>query len=571
MDSPSISSELFGAVQTGYRGLTGFRSLADELGLTLVRWPGGGLAEKNTSAYGLDLPILLDASRFSHATDTTSTSGLPQMLEYAVERGATLSIVIPTARYACDISTGLLHVVSFVRKLCQGGYGPLPDRLILEIGDDYAGQEVFDGNAPLYGRIACRFIEVISEAISDILPDGRPRVTIAVQMGSNWRDDVAIRAQMSHHALAAIGALSFHHFPISLKNAHVRTTSETIIDSGRDKFERTKAYYDAWWKAIHYTAPQSPKPGLFLSSWTIGSTEPRVAIDKLRYNDFGIRGASAAVDLIHNYTSIGVDMAAVWGIDTPSPCLTSVTRQGDTLTTPFGAILSMMSESLVGTAPLPGCGRPEHDRPVTVYSFEAEGRRVHYVAAKEVPAEGCKIILPLEQPYADWIVSARVLEAVLPPAYEHFSGTSEARLYELPVIRRSSPMSTPKGLALQFDQSFSVMEITMTSPRAKVAPATVAESTDPRPPFSRPLHETPQAFHSEEFSEPSEQPNVALVSLLVASLAAVLLTVTSLLSGWGVLAAIPVFIGSQVSIFTMCIFAYIAGDWLVGRGRRKSR
>jgi hypothetical protein len=560
-----IGADLFGAVQTGFGSFDVFRSRSDLLGLSNVRWPGGGLAERKPDAYGLDVPGIFDGRKLCGTPSERARPDLARMLGYASERGVAFSMVIPTARYARDVPAGVAHLARFTRDLCDGVHGALPERIILEIGDEYYSQDAFAGNAALYGEVANRFVETIREVVAARLPRGsETRVGIAVQMGATWSDDAAIRAEMSDAALGAIDALVFHHLPISLRNAHRTVEAGHPEDTGKNRFERTKGYYEAWRKAILETGGEAREPDLYLSSWSVGSTAPAPR-DQIRHNDYGLRGASTAVDLIYNYTRIGVNMAAVWGGDIPNPVRTSQGGSKPALQ-PFAAMLGMMTETLQGTVALPGGEDYCRDLPGSVFLFMGEDRLVLYVTVNELPAEDRTFTLRMGRVDPAWPMSARVLEAVLPPAYAQFEGTDESRIHEVPIIRKIAPKWTENGLQLRFTQSYSVIEVSIALPRG----ADFGAGAGGRVSLARPVPD----FRGRrpptgpvDVAEQGGRTGVALGCVIIATLSSLVLTTGAVMQGWGLLAALGVFAGSQIIVFSLCILALMLADQ---RARREA-
>lgn len=563
-----ISAELFGAVQAGYGGLNAFGACVEELGLSIVRWPGGGLAEGRPSVYGLDVPGILDRTALGQTPKAGAGASLPEMLAHAVDRGVALSMVIPTARYADDVAAGVSQLAGFVGKLLEGDFGPLPETVILEIGDEYSSQAAFYGKAGRYGKLASQFVETIADVRSGSgAASCRSKLVIGVQMGVNSKDDQEIRAQMSVRALASVGALTFRHLPINLNNAHAKSEAGNGPDSGKTRFEKTRSYFEAWCDAILSVAPQAEKPRLFLSSWTVGSTDAKLRKDLLPYSDYGLRGASTALDLLYNYSRIGLDMAAVWGIGTSTPCVTTGSKNGNTTTSPMGAILNMMRESLVGTVALPGGEDFGRDRPGSVYAFRGADRLVFYIAVNQVPDEGGRFTLSLEHPGPEWKINVRTLDAVLPAKHELFSGAPEARLHELPVIRRSSPVWTRKGLSLKFDRSFSVIEVTMIGPRHDGFAAGLTRSPELRPTADTYGTRSRRSVLADAKASDANTPHVALASLFLASGASALFTLASVIKGGSFWAALGVFYGAQIFLFAMLILVFVAADRKTRRRR----
>lgn len=464
-DPDPIKDEVFGAVYTGFRHFSGFRESAEELGLTHIRWPGGTLAEQRSEVYGLDVPDLFDAADlYTHDPDR-ARPGLPAMLDHAITQGIALTIIIPTARYTEDLARGTSELAAFMEALFSGAYGELPSRLILQIGNEYAFQEAFSEDPGLYGLIAEAFIQEIEHrAAPYVAQNPNKSVDIAMQMGMTHADDVAIRGHLSEFSLQSVDILAFNHLPISLTNAHRPQVSEDPEDAGESRFQRVSDYYSNWLSAIKSTGESEPDIDLYLSAWTIGSPAIDPVEVSLPHNDYGIRGASSALDLLYNYTRVGVDMAAVWGVDVMNLNRLTLFDDGALSISPTAAMFSMMSKSLVGTVPLSGAEGHSREEWGNIYAFQGSNQIVVYSTVNDLSSQSATLLLRLEGVAPTWEMSASRLEVALEPGLPGNLDPFLARLYEQPTISEADVQWREDALSIEFFQGFSIVELVIDVP-----------------------------------------------------------------------------------------------------------
>ena len=127
-DDP-LSLLAFGARYSSYRNVDRFLDQTDDANLGLIVWPGGTLAETRDDRYGFEFDGLYNPD--------TGKPTLTEMMQIAIDEGAALSIVLPTARYADDPDGLVTELCAFLMDLLAGDLGPLPDTLIFEIGSEY--------------------------------------------------------------------------------------------------------------------------------------------------------------------------------------------------------------------------------------------------------------------------------------------------------------------------------------------------------------------------------------------------------------------------------------------------
>ena len=470
----SISPLMFGAIQTGFQHFSGFRTAMDSLSLTHVRWPGGTLAEQRTDVYGLEIDGLFDATNLYAFDPGRVRPDLEEMMEYAVERSVPLTIIIPTARYSTDLERGTAELQAFVGKLLLGEYGDLPEHLILQIGNEYAFQPEFSGNAELYGILANEFILTIVSAINSFPAAALPRIDIALQMGINHSDDVAIRSEITHPAMAAVDILTFNHLPISLTNAHRITSTGHPEDVGENRFTQSSDNYRNWIEALSSVPGDTSRPELFLSAWTVGSSAIQLSEVNPAFNDYGLRAASTAIDMIYNYSRIGVDMAAVWGVDVINLNRLSLVTSDQISISHFGKAVGMMAERIVGAVALPGSEGYQRTDLGNIYAFQSAEKLILYVTVNDIPESGKLVSVDLKGVAPMWEMTGRLLESDASVSSQG-SSAQGAPEEEVPSISSFVPIFEGGSLNLWFSQDYSVAEIVIDLPAAAQWGSAVAE------------------------------------------------------------------------------------------------
>lgn len=450
-----INSEWFGAIQTGFHEFSGFGQAAQDLGMGLVRWPGGTLSETRPEVYGMDIPGLFDATELWVSDPHRERPNLQESLRYAVENGMAFSLILPTSRYANDLGLGELHLREFLNDLFGGVYGELPGNLTLEIGNEYADLPEFRGNPTGYGEIASRFSEVIQEVqMQNAFNIEESEISIAVQMGYTELDNDAIINQFSNAALQALDTLVLHALPISLRNLNQLSAEEGFST----RYERASAYFDEWHTRIESVGGTGDIE-LFLSAWTVGGAANNAIGVDLQWHDYGLRGASVMLEMFAGFSSIGVDAAAVWGVDVDN--LNSISRvvDGELQVSHVGTLFSMMSQALPG-ASYQGVFHP-HSRAdeYANYTFLNGERIINYLTINNLTDNNENISLIYEGIQNFELISATILGTEIQSNFVGDPNSVEARLYEDPIVHIMSSLFDEEGIRIPFTQSYQVAEI----------------------------------------------------------------------------------------------------------------
>jgi hypothetical protein len=463
-NSEVISDLIFGAVQTGFQHFSGFRSSMDYLGLSHVRWPGGTLAEQRPEVYGLTLPGLFDATDLYTTDPNRVRPDLQDMFRYTIGRDVPLTVIIPTARYAEDHDKGVSDLQAFLGALLAGEYGDLPERLILQIGNEYAFQPEFAGDPSLYGKLANRFVSTIEDRLRSADLPPTQHIDVAVQMGVSHSDDIAIRKELSGNSLLAIDLLTFNHLPISLANLHRVESSADPEDLGQDRFQRTAEYYQNWTNSVRALSSSAPVPELYLSAWTVGSPARSTSDVDLVFNDYGLRAASTGLDLLYNYSRIGVDIAAVWGVDVMNLNRLTFASLGQLSVSPLGELVGMMASTVVGTVAMPGSEGYSRSDLGNVYAFRGPDKLVLYATVNDIPELGKQLTINLDGVAPSWTFSGRMLQSKLTEGAGSQSPLN-SELSATAALSAFAPAWVNGELQITFVQDFAVAEVVIDIPR----------------------------------------------------------------------------------------------------------
>ncbi len=389
----TLSDALFGARYTSYRGIARFLDQTEDLDLGLIVWPGGTLAETRPDRYGFDFEGLQNPAN--------NKPDLAEMMAIAVERGTELSVILPTFRYAADLGGAQAGLSDFLGDLLAGDFGPLPDKLILEVGSEYYAH-FSDGattSAAQYGAVAEVMISEIVLALADpsINLIGAD-LTIAVQSGKTLSEDVDVRAALSPTSIDAVDMLIHHRFAYQPQG----------IDPRIDEYEEV---LDAWETETGET------PNLFVSAWnTVTLTRNGILNDYITYKSgqgvtvdpddvdldgrtttefenfwqdnldeaaFGQEHAAYILESFASYAEAGADVASHYGVDLIHTGRVSWRENGEDHFFVGSDMLDMIYESVEGTHVLASDGDYDTNAPATTYGFENEDKLILFVAAGE--------------------------------------------------------------------------------------------------------------------------------------------------------------------------------------------
>ena len=391
----ALSDAVFGARYVSYNGINRFLSQIDDTNIGLIVWPGGTLAETRADRYGFDFDGLQNPAN--------NKPDLAEMMAIAVEKGAELSVILPTFRYADDLTAAQEDISGFLGDLLAGDYGPLPDKLILEVGSEYYAHfsDAATTAAAQYGAVADIMVSEIALALADPatnLIDAD--LTIALQSGKTLADDIDIRAALSPVSIDNVDMLIHHRF------AYQPQGIDPNIDTYQDVL-------DAW------EAETGDAPNLFVSAWnTVTLTRNGVLGEYVEYQAaqglvidpedvdmdgrtttefenfwqdtldaaaYGQEHAAYLLESFSSYAEAGMDAGAVFGIDLIHPSRLSWRENGIDHDFIGADMLDMIYESVGGTHVLASEADYDTSAAATSYGFENADKLILFIAAGETP------------------------------------------------------------------------------------------------------------------------------------------------------------------------------------------
>lgn len=370
-----VSLDMFGAIANNYFGFESFLEDTEELGLGMIRFPGGAVAERGIFDERIrladdEITIQdLDGDRSAIAFDLThpelisplalqndeqgggrnNVASFSDVLAAGVDRGADVGLVIPVSRYfntddpwnrthfhICDVRLRALEqarqdISVFLERLRDGEFndGELPPTIIFELGNEQYDYPIE------YAMIA----KTMAEEIEAVLSDTDISYEVAIQMPRGNRDFDRLNEEyfdrflsigtptaeglenlselLGHDGSREAKALVLSSLMIEIFGAslqHIDALRHHNLGFTSDGFEN-------WYNQMHHYDE-------ILSYWLEGIEEHGGNRDEVDYymsawttnsTDAGagamhLAGAVNTLQLFAHFVQQGVDRAAVWGI-----------------------------------------------------------------------------------------------------------------------------------------------------------------------------------------------------------------------------------------------------------------
>lgn len=396
-DALEITSDSFGARYVSFRSFGQFDDALSQTDLGMVVWPGGTMAEKNPERFGFEHDGLYNSAALGNKP------GIDEMMEYCVDKGLGLTVVLPTARYADDHDLLRTHLGDFLDDLYSGAHGALPDTLIFEVGNEYYA--VFDGADELeksanYAEIVNVYSEVVLEKEAEY-PEVAGKVDWNVQLGRSVEYTEEILENLNEDSIIMADAVVHHRFAITL------SASESSVDD-------VAASLDAWEEEAN--ALGLDRPSLSLSAYNTASLSRVEAAhsflstaegskydfddldldgrsnlafeqhyqDMLDYRPYGLEQGEHLLQMFSEYQALGTSSAGVYGWDLTHAGRSSyVGTDGDTYVFTAGSMQDMMAEALEDTKVLDWYQDNDlkSDSAVTTFGFDSEDKLVMFIVA----------------------------------------------------------------------------------------------------------------------------------------------------------------------------------------------
>lgn len=465
---------------TGFRAFDRFLTQLDGSKIGMITWPGGALAEFQTDRFGLEYDGLWNG--FDAAGD------LPEIFEAASNLGAGVSVVLPTIRYMDRPDALASDVRAFMADLLGGQYGPVPERLVLEIGSEFYSTfaDVENGTAE-YAIIADQMLREIAAAVAD------PSVNllgidpeIAMQGGRTLDEDEVIRDHLGDDALRSIDMVIHHRFAVMA----------TGVDPSATEIGRI---LDAWEEDM--AAVGEDRPELFLGTYNVASYSrgealrdyvaemgaqgiviDREAVDlagrtdtafetyfqsRLERYDYGPEHPRVMLEMMAEYGAEGMGGAGTYGSDMIHAArLTYTDAEGNPVKFVGQDMLDMMAESITGTRLLGVSTTNDRFDDVWTYAFEDDHTLVVFLSADDLPPGEVTVSLrgagTLQSVRADSLtaeVPADWMERFGIPDNPDVDETPESRSFALGVREGATITQTDAGVSVVMDKPHQIIRL----------------------------------------------------------------------------------------------------------------
>ncbi len=352
--STTIDSNLFGANFLFDRDRTDgtFAAKAADLGISLLRYPGGSITE---SMFDVTNP---DNTQFQDQGLTP----LSDFLSFSAEHGFAPVIVLPVKPYAGDIQRAVDEISQFVADVTAGVYGDVPIHGF-EIGNEYnfgAGDENVTITAEEYGELASAIAVAVRDASAQ-------DVEISVQSGYTTEDNLEI---ISHFDMAieaaAIDTVVFHSYPWRFDRVEVLLPTKMALANA--------------WTDLGLVED------IFVSEWNIRSLknyDPELM-------DYGLSQAAALIELFTELAKSDVDSAAVWGLQQNNRTTLSGDEGSEGLRI-AGEAYRMVSEVAPGAQVSTDQLVETPDATFAIHGFERADKSVYFVSALSLTASSVDV------------------------------------------------------------------------------------------------------------------------------------------------------------------------------------
>lgn len=390
-----FDADHFGYNYTGFRAFSRFENQLDGSNVGMITWPGGSLAENAPDRFGLEYDGLWNGP--------AAAGNLPELMAFAHERGASLAVVLPTLRYIDRPGDMQADVRSFMTDLLGGAYGPLPERMILEVGSEfYSTFRSMPEPASLYGGIADTMIREIQACLDDPTINALGAdLGIAIQGGRSLSEDEILRGELSDETFRSVDMVIHHRFAVMA----------TGVDKSADQ---VGDILDAWERDSE--AAGGVRPELFLGTYNVASytrgeamgdylksleAQSHVTYDpavdlagrtdtdfetfyqhRLERYDYGAEHPRVLLEMMAEYGAEGMGAAGTYGTDMQHAArLTYTDVSGAPVKFVGQDMQDMMSESIRGTNLLQISLTNDRRDDVWVYGYENDDKLVVFLSA----------------------------------------------------------------------------------------------------------------------------------------------------------------------------------------------
>lgn len=467
-----ITEDHLGSILVNKYGAQDHVELADEIGLSFFRFPGGTIAEhsrvingslvlnnqrvtfdsleNDRASVGFDLThpeLISPLALYDEAKDNARTGvmSFSEALAHSVDRGTEFNLIIPVQRYflnrdlsqqdilqsALDAARSDIEV--FTGRLKSGFYngGDLPELLLFDIGNE-PYSDPFG-----YATVAKEVIETLEDELAgtDInfeigfqmgngsnthralleagyfdayLPEGEPMLESMQGFQANDQRTAEYDERVTVIDQAMLYILGETRFDIDYVRHHNLAVDIDVLGNEDALFHQREEISRLWKEEL---STSGDKPEYYVSAWTTDASN----YENIAYT---LAGAVNVLAMFDNFAETGVDRAALWGLVSSYnfapydmlPTVVSDFRSG--LESPSASVLKMLSDSLVGSSKIDTGGSAQHNDQSgpLVFSFESDADYIFFVTGGDLGGENLAVDLRLEGFSVDRNVLAQHVE-----------------------------------------------------------------------------------------------------------------------------------------------------------------
>ncbi|NIZ15701.1 hypothetical protein [Phaeobacter sp. HF9A] len=352
-----------------------YEELAEDLGLTTVRFPGGSVTEEYFDIKNPNNTHAMNAQ----TGEPVNLIPLDRWLEMAGELDISTTIVVPTKNFLSDevdengnryaeFDRDALH--DFVSDIVQGVHGD-GKVAAFEIGNEYWGSGQM--SAVEYGRLASEMSSVIDEALDESQAMGfeTENIDIVVQAGTNFSYSSLSNDYTDFDSSEEILEMLSEEYDFDFSQGFTfsggdinwtKVNNQLIMQEFDDdeinaidgvathvytRGENQPGMRDFSTKLIEDTWGQT-REGLdtYVTEWNLKSTS---SLDD--ESDYGLHQAHELLEIVEQFPEHGVEAAYAWPILQNTRNAFSLGSDHDELTV-SGEMFRMMGDTLPGNRPI---------------------------------------------------------------------------------------------------------------------------------------------------------------------------------------------------------------------------
>ena len=489
-----ITGDMFGARYTAYRAFDRFTDAIEQTTIQTLVWPGGALAENGTDRFGLEYPGLLAPGTSSRYPDLT------EIMAYCNDNDLGLIIPLPTARYVGREGSLQSDLSTFLNDLMAGEYGPLPQNLTFEIGNEFYAtvQDTGAGQAANYAQTVNTYAETILDAATS-WPGLLSTIDWGIQLGRTLEVTSDILDALTDDAVLIADRLVTHRFAVTESAANKAISDlEASLDlwdtraaaMGIEPPELSLSAYNtaslARGEALE--AYLEENPGADISDTAF---EDRTDTDfeafyqnMLAARPAGLEQAEHILTIFSVYADAGATSAATYGWDIMHGAPMSIEGTDDaSYVLASGTVQSMMAESLIGTSVTDWYQSNDTDGSgISSYGFSGEDKLVIFLVAPSDKDGPMRATLPLSDLGALYDVRAEALTSYVPENWQDLfdvtasagvDQSAEAEMYALGDRETFTPEIAGGALIIDFTEPSEIVRLTFA--RTETASAEISK------------------------------------------------------------------------------------------------